>query len=440
MRGTRVRRMQRMMKDLGRLADNVSEVNVHDLDDLWITESISGRAVGLMLGDQQLRLALAEFYRPLSGHRTQDAGGGQLRSADSTTASPPWRENIMASKPQFAVGLDAGSASTRCRDLRAGEFAPALSRAWRSAFHGMEQGPPGRSRARCRQCIRAAVQRGRTRKRGISAEPSSWASAAAAWTARKSRGLYEFGRPREVTPEDMAYAVERACARPPGARPLLLHVLPQDFTLDGRAGYRKPQRQFVLAPGSQRPHCHRMSAQEHQCVVTPSTQAHFAVEETVFEPMAAAYACCARRGPHRGVAVLDIGAALDRSGGLRWRGAAARSQHSRVGRSLYPRRGVCFKVTYEDAECLKQQYGCALLGLTSDNSLIEVPSPEGRPPREAPPQRAERNSGSARRGVVLLCAAPSWSASAWSEAAGRHGAHRRRRAVERHVRHGGARA
>src|SRR5271154_3083316 len=42
-----------------------------------------------------------------------------------------------------------------------------------------------------------------------------------------------------------------------------------------------------------------------------------------------------------------------------------------------------FKVTYEDAECLKQQYGCALLGLTSDSSLIEVPSPEGRAPREA---------------------------------------------------------
>src|SRR5258708_25036810 len=48
-----------------------------------------------------------------------------------------------------------------------------------------------------------------------------------------------------------------------------------------------------------------------------------------------------------------------------------------------------FKVTYEDAECLKQQYGCALLGLTSDSSLIEVPSPEGRPPREA--RRSELN-------------------------------------------------
>jgi cell division protein FtsA len=32
---------------------------------------------------------------------------------------------------------------------------------------------------------------------------------------------------------------------------------------------------------------------------------------------------------------------------------------------------------------LKQQYGCAMLGLSSESSLIEVPSPEGRAPREA---------------------------------------------------------
>ena len=42
-----------------------------------------------------------------------------------------------------------------------------------------------------------------------------------------------------------------------------------------------------------------------------------------------------------------------------------------------------FNVNYEDAEKLKREYGCAILGLTSDNSLIEVPSPEGRAPREA---------------------------------------------------------
>ena len=31
-----------------------------------------------------------------------------------------------------------------------------------------------------------------------------------------------------------------------------------------------------------------------------------------------------------------------------------------------------------------EEYGCAVLGLTSDNSLIEVPSPEDRGAREAP--------------------------------------------------------
>jgi cell division protein FtsA len=41
-------------------------------------------------------------------------------------------------------------------------------------------------------------------------------------------------------------------------------------------------------------------------------------------------------------------------------------------------------MNYDDAEHLKREYGWAMTGLTSDNSLIELPSPEGRAPREAP--------------------------------------------------------
>ena len=48
-----------------------------------------------------------------------------------------------------------------------------------------------------------------------------------------------------------------------------------------------------------------------------------------------------------------------------------------------------FRVSHDDAESLKQQYGCALLGLTSDSSLIEVPGHEGEPAREA--YRSELN-------------------------------------------------
>jgi len=47
-------------------------------------------------------------------------------------------------------------------------------------------------------------------------------------------------------------------------------------------------------------------------------------------------------------------------------------------------------VSTEDAEWIKEQQGCAMLGLTGDNSLIEVPSASGRGPRET--RRRELNT------------------------------------------------
>jgi cell division protein FtsQ len=60
-RGVRVRRMQRLMKDLGPLAGNVSEVDVGDLDNLKITEQAGGGAVTLMLGDRNFTSRLRNF-------------------------------------------------------------------------------------------------------------------------------------------------------------------------------------------------------------------------------------------------------------------------------------------------------------------------------------------------------------------------------------------
>jgi cell division protein FtsQ len=60
-RGTRVRRMQRLTKELGKLADNVSEVDVSDLDNLKVTEQVGGTAVSLMLGDRNFSSRLRNF-------------------------------------------------------------------------------------------------------------------------------------------------------------------------------------------------------------------------------------------------------------------------------------------------------------------------------------------------------------------------------------------
>jgi cell division protein FtsA len=204
----------------------------------------------------------------------------------------------------------------------------------------------------------------------------------------QSRGLYEFGRPRELGSDDLEYAVELAADVRLERDRTLLHVLPQHFTLDGRAGFRRPQKS-VCSRLEAHVHIVTASVQEHQALVAAAHLAHLAVEETVFEPLAAAYACVHPEARARGVAVLDMG--VQSTDLVVYDGDAMLLAASIPvwGEHLTRDIAAIFKVTYEDAECLKQEYGCALLGLTADSSLIEVPSLEGRPAREA--HRSELN-------------------------------------------------
>ncbi|HZU27171.1 MAG TPA: cell division protein FtsA, partial [Bryobacteraceae bacterium] len=197
----------------------------------------------------------------------------------------------------------------------------------------------------------------------------------------QSRGVYEFGRPREVGPEDLTYAATLASEVRLERDRMLIHVLPQDFILDGRAGHRKPHT--VCSRLESNVHVITGSIQEHQALVSAAHLAHFEVEDTVFEPVAAAYACLLPEDRARGVALLDLG--MHSTGLVIYDGEAVQLAASLPVWSDHFTRDIAavFKVSYEDAECLKREYGCALLGLTSDSTLIEVPSPEGRPPREA---------------------------------------------------------
>ena len=286
----------------------------------------------------------------------------------------------MASKTQFVVGLDAGSSRTRCVICALeGGFIRYLG-------HGLA---PAAGWAKGRvtdqdavaESIRAAVT---DAERGaqVSVDAVTVGIGGMHVQGARSSWPYEFGRPREVDADDMAYAVEMASEVGLQRDRMLLHVAPQDFVLDGRAGYRKPHK-GVCSRLEANVHIVSASFQEHQAVVAAIHLAHLAVEETVFEPMAAAYACLTQEIRTRGVALLDIG--IDSADLVVYDGDALLLASSiPIGADRFTRDvAYQFKVTYEDAECLKQQYGCALLGLTADSSLIEVPSPEGRPPREA---------------------------------------------------------
>src|SRR5580700_8617291 len=292
----------------------------------------------------------------------------------------------MASRTQLAVGVDAGSSRTRCLICALeGDHIRYLS-------HGLAHGA-GWAKGRVidqdalADSIRAAVVDAE-RGADLSVESVTVGVGGLGISGAQGRGLYEFGRPREVDAEDMAFAVKRASQVLLEPDRMLLHVLPQDFTLDGRAGFRKPHK-GVCSRLEANVHIVTASFQEHQAVVAATHLAGIAVEETVFEPMAAAYACLYHEERARGVALLDLG--LHSTDLAIYDGDALLLASSLPVWADHLTRDIAaiFKVTYEDAECLKQQYGCALLGLTSDSSLIEVPSPEGRAPREA--RRSELN-------------------------------------------------
>ena len=283
-------------------------------------------------------------------------------------------------KPCLAVGLDAGSSRTRCvicaledgrlRFLGHGE-SPAAG--WNKGRLADQHALAG--------SVRQAVQEAEIQAQQL---VDACAVGVGGTTVQGGycRGVYEFGRPREIAQDDLEYAVERATRVRLEHDRLLLHVFPQDFVLDGRAGYRNPRR-ATAARLEANVHAITTSAHEHDALVDAVHQAHLAVEETVFEAVAAAYASILSEDRIRGVALIDIG--THSTDLVIYDGEAMMLATSLPVWGDHFTRDIAyvFKISYEDAERLKREYGCAMLGLTADNSFIEVPSTENRPAREA---------------------------------------------------------
>ncbi|MGH9629076.1 MAG: cell division protein FtsA, partial [Bryobacteraceae bacterium] len=267
----------------------------------------------------------------------------------------------MASESELAAGLDIGSAQTRCviclhegNGIRLLGYGESESHGWvkgRLSDHSAITGS-------VRLAVREAERKAQTVIEG--AVLGIGGGTVEGWN---NRGVYEFARPREIDPGDLSYAVELASKLRLHEDRFLLQVVPQDFTVDGRAGFRNP-RGAVCSRLEANVHIITTSANEHQSVVNAVHQAHLAVEETVFEPLAAAYASVVQEERARGVAVIDMGA--HSTGLVVYDGEALLLAVTLPISSDHFTRDVAYGLTvsYEDAENLKKEYGCAVLGLT----------------------------------------------------------------------------
>ncbi|MBI1899415.1 MAG: cell division protein FtsA [Acidobacteria bacterium] len=285
------------------------------------------------------------------------------------------------SDKRLAVGLDVGSARVRCTVCLLEDTHLRYLGHGEAESHGWVKGRISDQIA-VSAGIRLAVEEAE-RRSGAAVGAAVVGVGGTTVEGTNSRGIYEFGRPREIDPGDLGYAVELASKVRLEEGRLLLQVLPQDFTVDGRAGHRNP-RGVCCSRVEANVHVITASAHDHHAVISSVHQAHLEVEETIFEPMASAYACILQEDRSRGVALVDIGAHSTDIAVYDGE-ALLRASSIPVCGELFTR-DVAFGLTvsYEDAESLKKQYGCALAGLGAENSTIVVTPVDGRPRREAP--------------------------------------------------------
>ncbi|GAB4358712.1 MAG: cell division protein FtsA [Bryobacter sp.] len=283
------------------------------------------------------------------------------------------------SAKKMCVGVDAGSAYTRVVVCQlAGDGLDYLGHGVMEA-KGWQKGRVADQSA-ITESIRWAVQMAETHTL-ISLNSTTLGLGGGGIDGMTSRGVYEFGRPRQVDSDDMNYAIKQAAEVKLEHDRMILQVCPQDFIVDGRSGFMNPKG---MPAHRLEAHVHLItsSEQEHTILANAIHEAHLALDETLFEGIAAAYACTTQAEREHGLAVIDIGAQTTEV--VLYEGEALVGSFSiPIGGDHFTRDLAHFLASSrEDAQVLKEEFGCALLGLSSGNTLVEVPGLDGRPPRE----------------------------------------------------------
>lgn len=186
-------------------------------------------------------------------------------------------------------------------------------------------------------------------------------------------------RGQEVTAEDLTQVIDvaRAVALPPDCE--ILHVMPQEFLVDGQDRGKNP----IGTSGI------RLETTVHLVAVASSAvramsrcceRAELYLQNVYFGPLAAAEAVLTPEEKEMGVALIDIGGGTT-SLVVFARGVPQYTGVLRVGgHNMTNDLAVGLRTPLAEAEKLKQRYGCALIDSILPGEMIEMPRLGGRDP------------------------------------------------------------
>jgi cell division protein FtsA len=187
-------------------------------------------------------------------------------------------------------------------------------------------------------------------------------------------------RDREVTDVDVQHVIDAAKAVAIPADQRILHVLPQEYIIDGQEGIRDPIGMSGV----------RLEAKVHivtgadsaaQNIIKCVQRCGLTVEDMVLEQLASSHAVLTDDEKELGVCLVDIGGgttdlAVFSQGAIR---------HTAVipiaGDQVTNDIAVSMRTPTHYAEDIKVRYACALSQLANSDESIEVPSVGERPAR-----------------------------------------------------------
>jgi cell division protein FtsA len=193
-------------------------------------------------------------------------------------------------------------------------------------------------------------------------------------------GISLGNRSREISRDDVRAAVEKARNIPLPEDREPLHLLPQEFIIDGQPGVHDPAG-LMGKKLEARVHVVTASGTATQNVVSAMNRAGIHVDDTVFEGLACGDSVLQTDERELGVCLVDIGAG---SSDLivYYEGVVIHTGAVPVGGDHFTNDvAVGFRTPIPDAESIKKMFGCAVVTRIPEGNEIEVPSVGDRPSR-----------------------------------------------------------
>jgi len=187
-------------------------------------------------------------------------------------------------------------------------------------------------------------------------------------------------RSREVNADDVRRAIEtaRAVALAPDRQ--IIHILPQEFTVDDQRGISDPMGMFGTRL-EVNVHIVTSSTTAAQNTVTAVNRSGHYVDDTVLEPIAAAEAILGEDEKELGCVLVDIGGGKTNVA-IYHRGAVRHTVVVPVGAELFTSDiAVGLRTSIPEAERLKRDQGYALSSMASSDAVFEVTGLGSHQPR-----------------------------------------------------------